>query len=447
MKAIKFLLVPLCFSLLTGCELIKSRHDLELLKFEAVQETHPTELQKKSDHFCRSKSENKETIYTIDEDEKLSLKAVVKNEPRDSFVDMVIFSSNLDTYIVYNEGNGDYQCSSSTIYEDGLWVTNILLEYSPSDINGYLEISEITFLRSGDVKEKAFISDDFIKQVKYHKHSYGDWKVTLEPGPYSEGAKERQCIDCSHSQFIAVDSLSVQYSNGFAYAQSDKFCLIRSGGTVSGDGALIIPEYYNDLPVIGFSDKYSPSEDLASEVNTLYLSKNFGLGEIFDSEDMFYYISNILIMHLFKNLKSIIVDKENPNFCSIDGVLYSKDEKTLVCVPPLFDAEAFRVLKTVEKIDHSAFKGCIIKELIINVGATFIGAYAFEYMKAKKIYIPNTVVRTGYMCSYHCEATFYCQNETQPTGWDKTWNWSSDNGLTCSTVLWNQENDYWTIES
>ncbi len=32
-------------------------------------------------------------------------------------------------------------------------------------------------------------------------------------------------------------------------------------------------------------------------------------------------------------LQKIIVDEENPNYCDIDGVLYSKDKKTVICYP------------------------------------------------------------------------------------------------------------------
>ena len=59
------------------------------------------------------------------EDDLVTLIAVVKNEERASFIDMVVYNSQNKKTVVYNEGNGTYQCSSETVFEDDMWVTNI----------------------------------------------------------------------------------------------------------------------------------------------------------------------------------------------------------------------------------------------------------------------------------------------------------------------------------
>lgn len=86
----------------------------------------------------------------------VNLVAVIKNEDRASFIDMVVYNSQNGKTVVYNEGNGSYQCSSETVYEDGMWVTNIrfsiYVELVAEDF--YFEIQEIKFLRN-NADEKA----------------------------------------------------------------------------------------------------------------------------------------------------------------------------------------------------------------------------------------------------------------------------------------------------
>ena len=86
----------------------------------------------------------------------VNLVAVIKNEDRASFIDMVVYNSQTDKTVVYNEGNGSYQCSSETVYEDGMWVTNIRFSISAELVaeDFYFEIQEIKFLRN-NADEKA----------------------------------------------------------------------------------------------------------------------------------------------------------------------------------------------------------------------------------------------------------------------------------------------------
>ena len=99
--------------------------------------------------------------YAYDQVEEIesnyvNLVAVIKNENRASFIDMVVYNSQTDKTVVYNEGNGSYQCSSETVYEDGMWVTNIRFSISAELVaeDFYFEIQEIKFLRN-NADEKA----------------------------------------------------------------------------------------------------------------------------------------------------------------------------------------------------------------------------------------------------------------------------------------------------
>ena len=57
-------------------------------------------------------------------------------------------------------------------------------------------------------------------------------------------------------------------------------------------------------------------------------------------------------------LESIDVDENNPNYRSIDGVLFSKDGTTLLCYPQGKSDENYVVPKGASKIETRAFYGC-----------------------------------------------------------------------------------------
>ena len=82
-------------------------------------------------------------------------------------------------------------------------------------------------------------------------------------------------------------------------------------------------------------------------------------------------------------------------FCAVDGVLYSKDQKTLLAVPAHWAADnnVFTVPKTVTAIADSAFANCTsIREIVLPQGLTTLGKGAFAGCRAlEKITIPNGV--------------------------------------------------------
>ena len=59
-----------------------------------------------------------------------------------------------------------------------------------------------------------------------------------------------------------------------------------------------------------------------------------------------------------KNLKSIEIDKNNNKYKSIDGVLFTKDEKTLITYPAGKEEQTYNIPIGVEEIEFDAFSGC-----------------------------------------------------------------------------------------
>ena len=81
-------------------------------------------------------------------------------------------------------------------------------------------------------------------------------------------------------------------------------------------------------------------------------------------------------------LKAVTVDPDNPWFCSVDGVVYTKDQKELVFYPPGKDDEEF----------------------VIPEGCSVIDRYAFAYCEnLKRIIVPSTVTDISYESILFCK--------------------------------------------
>ena len=86
----------------------------------------------------------------------------------------------------------------------------------------------------------------------------------------------------------------------------------------------------------------------------------------------------------------IFVDDENPNYQSIDGVLYSKDGESLIRYPQGKVDLSFTVPDGVTDICENAFEGCPhLKEVIISDGVRFIGANAFKWCSLEEVKFPT----------------------------------------------------------
>ncbi len=82
------------------------------------------------------------------------------------------------------------------------------------------------------------------------------------------------------------------------------------------------------------------------------------------------------------SLKEVTVDPDNPWFCSVDGVVYTKDQKKIVFYPP----------------------GKTDEEFTIPEGCEVIGRYAFAYCEnLKRITVPKTVTDISYDSILFCK--------------------------------------------
>ena len=162
-------------------------------------------------------------------------------------------------------------------------------------------------------------------------------------------------------------------------------------------------------------------------------------------------VTNIVLSAFedLENLTSISVDNNNQHYKSIDGNLYSKDEKTflkyatgkkdIIFVIPnsvISIAEsAFAASKSittviipnsVTSIDDSAFAECIsLTTVIIPDSVTSIGPHAFvNCIGLVKIELSKNVTTIGiWAFAGDTKLIIYCEAKEKPSGWHTDWNY------------------------
>ncbi len=104
-------------------------------------------------------------------------------------------------------------------------------------------------------------------------------------------------------------------------------------------------------------------------------------------------------------LESITVDENNAEYKSIDGVLYSKDGKTLIFYPQ-GKGTSFIIPDSVTSIGSYAFYGCsLLESVTIPDSVTSIGPRAFSGCSSlKSVTIPDSVTTLGGYAFYECTA-------------------------------------------
>jgi hypothetical protein len=79
-----------------------------------------------------------------------------------------------------------------------------------------------------------------------------------------------------------------------------------------------------------------------------------------------------------ENIETISVDADNESICSVDGVLYTKDMKTLLCYPHA-KSGSYTIPDGVTKIGAYAFSDCTgITQVVLSDSLTLVESKAFQ---------------------------------------------------------------------
>ena len=103
------------------------------------------------------------------------------------------------------------------------------------------------------------------------------------------------------------------------------------------------------------------------------------------------------------NLTDINVEDGNEKHCSVDGVLFSKDKKTIVSYPAGKTQTEYSIPESVENISSYAFRdNAYLESITIPDGVTSIGTSAFESCTSlADISFPESVVSVGVDAVYN----------------------------------------------
>ena len=116
-------------------------------------------------------------------------------------------------------------------------------------------------------------------------------------------------------------------------------------------------------------------------------------------------VTKIDAFEMCTSLTEINVDNDNTEYTSEDGVLFSKDKKTLVSYPVGKTGESYSIPSTVTKIEESAFAYGRLKTINIPESVTSIGEDAFMYSNTlQSVTIPNSVATLGEDAFMYCSA-------------------------------------------
>ncbi len=97
-----------------------------------------------------------------------------------------------------------------------------------------------------------------------------------------------------------------------------------------------------------------------------------------------------------KNLTQITVSPKHPALAVIDGVLFSKEDKRLVCYPIAFEASEYAIPQGVQIIGKQAFAYCSsLTSVTIPDSVTVIGEESFYSSRLTSVTIPNSVTDIG----------------------------------------------------
>ena len=100
-----------------------------------------------------------------------------------------------------------------------------------------------------------------------------------------------------------------------------------------------------------------------------------------------YYFGNFLELRRFN------VAANNNLYSEIDGVLYDKDQKTIVCYPCQRREESYTIKSGITTVGASCFNTCVfLKEMVVPEGVTVIGESAFfDCRRLQKLVLPSSL--------------------------------------------------------
>lgn len=338
---------------------------------------------------------------------KLSAINVEGNNQNYSSVDGVLYNKNQTKIFSYPAGkNGTTYEIPASVTEVG-WSSfsgcNKLESVTIPDGVNYLggnAFNNCSNLKSVNIPEYIEIHDETFAGCENLTLTVPE-TVTFYEGPYSQNNCFQGVKKVVYEGTVAGKAYGAEEAVAEFVLDGSKLVWYNGqGGTVS------IPEGVTAIGNDVFRDN--------SDITAVYIPE--GVETIGDAA--FASCSNLQYVNIPKTvtsisgyafrdcdkLPSINVAADNPNFTSVDGVLFSKDEKTLICYPAGKTATSYEIPNGVETINWCSFSGCNnLKSVTIPEGVKKIWGWAFEDCTGlTEITIPSTVETIGSKAFMNC---------------------------------------------
>lgn len=368
--------------------------------------------------------------------DSVSLPSTLTSIGEEAFYDCYSIKSITIPAMVTNIGDGAFMdCSgiTSVVFEDGCSIDKIpanAFKYCSSLTSitipaSVKKIEEGAFYWSTSLTEVLFEEGSQLESIGWGAFEYCTKLTTIadENGTFPDGLKRIEQYAFYSCRLVAKITLPV----GIEYIANYAF------GYCEDLSSVVISEENTKYKVIN-GNLYEAVEVEAEDGTTsitysLVLSVN---GESVDEFIIAAGVTNLPTMTLDSVKKRFIVEDNNAEYCSIDGILFSKDKKTLIRVPSEYEgftdgnynvpdfvtnisSNAFEDVLTLKKvtipdgvdsIGYGAFYGCENLETVnLSEGLSQIGSSSFyKCYSLKTVKIPNSVSYIGAYAFEYCSS-------------------------------------------
>ena len=256
----------------------------------------------------------------------------------------------------------------------GLWIGGFL---ESDDIEGIIIPATVTHIDS-DAFAKATALKYFI--VSSENPQYASIKGVL----YDKVSKSVLC----YPQAREEDSFSIPEG----VLEIDSYAFYGTANLES----IILPDSIKTIGSSAFENSGIVSINFPEGMEEIYSSAFFNCNSIVTVElpASLSYLGNQVFV--CRQLESISVAAENPNYCSVDGVLFPKDMMSLIAYPALksYGGE-YLVPESVKSINDVAFCYAKLDNIVLPSHLEEIGYSAFWGSWIENIILPESVSYIG----------------------------------------------------
>ncbi len=245
----------------------------------------------------------------------------------------------------------------------------------------------------------------------YTKESYDNYlnaKTKAEKLLADENTTETEFQNMAEEFQTAKDSLvevgeATQVANGTC-GDNLKWSLDSNGTlSITGTGDM----YFDDLAPWNYIKYRIKKVEISNGVTSIFASA-FSLCESLASITIPDSVTSIGrdAFEFCTRLESINVDENNPNYSSIDGILFNKDKTEFIKYPAIKTDKSYTIPGSVTSIGEDAFYHCIsLTSITIPDSVMSIGVFAFSYCESlTSINIPEKVTSIGNSAFWYCES-------------------------------------------